>query len=398
MNNNHSAWIEIDINRLKKNFALIRKYIPPKVSITTPIKSNAYGHGLIEVAKGLIEAGSERLALSSVSEGVILRKAGITHPLFCLYPIMKKDVINAVTYDIQVATGNSSYDRSVIKRLSKEAKKQEKKALMHIIIDTGLGRYGANGWDRDDVLSLYRLINEDKYLSLIGIGMQFANAEDHDMTRSNEQLQQFKARLKNIEDAGYVLPQEIHAANSASILQFPNAYFTVVRPGLINYGYQPAPKLPLLEGLEPVMTVKSRISRIRIFPKGHSIGYGMTRRIEKETKIAFIPFGYEYGFDRAFSDNGYVLVKGQKAYIVGNISMNSVALDISSINNVEPEEEVVIIGKQGKEEIKLQEWATFLRTNVNELMVRFSLLLPRIFIYVNTLQVKANDHRTNLQK
>ncbi|MEM7375152.1 MAG: alanine racemase [Bacteroidota bacterium] len=376
----HSAWLEINLNHLKRNFSLIRAAVPPYVSITTPVKSNAYGHGLIKVAQALIEAGADRLAISNIAEGVSLRQAGIQHPLLCLYPILKEEASHAIHHQIQITTGGTAYDRLVIEKLAQEAKQVGSTAQIHLMIDSGIGRYGVDGWNKAEILELVHLLHGHKTLKLVGIGMQFANAEDSDPNHSLQQLQQFKDRLTDIEQAGYPLPHDIHAANSASVLHFSEAHFTVVRPGLMNYGYQPSANLEDLQGLKPILAVKARVLRVRSFPKSHTIGYGMKEGIKQDTTVAFVPFGYEYGFCRALCKKGYVLIQGQKALIIGSVSMNSIAVDVSRFEEIGPEEEVIIIGRQGKEEISLHHWADWLGTNVNEIMVRFSSLLPRIYL------------------
>lgn len=364
----------VDLDAIAYNIRNIRKRTAEGTGIIGIIKADAYGHGSVETAKVLLDNGADWLAVAVVDEGLNLRKNGIDAPILLLgyTPELRlDDVIN--NGFIQTVY---SYDTA--EKLSKAAVRLSKTAVIHIKIDTGMGRIGyrVNEESADEILKISKLPNID----VNGMFTHFSTADEADKTYTIEQYNKFVKMNDMLEERGLHIPVR-HASNSAAIIDFDNMMFNMVRPGIILYGAYPSDDVKKENlSIMPAMSIKTHVSYVKDVNKGDSISYGRKYIAPEKRRIATIPVGYADGFIRAYSNGGKVLVRGQYAPIVGRICMDQFMVDVTDIDGVEVNDEVVLMGKQGDKEITADFIASVLDTINYEVFCTLSKRVPRQYI------------------
>lgn len=364
----------VDLDAIASNIKNIRAKVDKNSGIIGIIKADAYGHGSVETAKVLLDNGADWLAVAVVDEGLNLRKNGITAPILLLgyTPELRlNDVIN--NGFIQTVY---SYDTA--KKLSEAASALGKKAVIHIKIDTGMGRIGyrVNEESADEIVKISKLPNID----VNGMFTHFSTADEADKAYTLEQYNKFVKMNDMLEKRGLHIPVK-HAANSAAIMDFDNMMFNMVRPGIILYGAYPSDEVKKENlSLSPAMSIKTHVSYVKDVNEGDSISYGRKYTAPSKRRIATIPVGYADGFIRAYSNGGKVLVRGEYAPIVGRICMDQFMVDVTDIDGVEVNDEVVLMGKQGDKEITADFIASVLDTINYEVFCTLSKRVPRQYI------------------
>lgn len=364
----------VDLDAIASNIKNIRAKVDKNSGIIGIIKADAYGHGSVETAKVLLDNGADWLAVAVVDEGLNLRKNGITAPILLLgyTPELRlNDVIN--NGFIQTVY---SYDTA--KKLSDAASALGKKAVIHIKIDTGMGRIGyrVNEESADEIVKISKLPNID----VNGMFTHFSTADEADKAYTLEQYNKFVKMNDMLEERGLHIPVK-HAANSAAIMDFDNMMFNMVRPGIILYGAYPSDEVKKENlSLSPAMSIKTHVSYVKDVNEGDSISYGRKYIAPSKRRIATIPVGYADGFIRAYSKGGKVLVRGEYAPIVGRICMDQFMVDVTDIDGVEVNDEVVLMGKQGDKEITADFIASVLDTINYEVFCTLSKRVPRQYI------------------
>lgn len=364
----------VDLDAIASNIKNIRAKVDKNSGIIGIIKADAYGHGSVETAKVLLDNGADWLAVAVVDEGLNLRKNGITAPILLLgyTPELRlNDVIN--NGFIQTVY---SYDTA--KKLSDAASALGKKAVIHIKIDTGMGRIGyrVNEESADEIVKISKLPNID----VNGMFTHFSTADEADKSYTLEQYNKFVKMNDMLEERGLHIPVK-HAANSAAIMDFDNMMFNMVRPGIILYGAYPSDEVKKENlSLSPAMSIKTHVSYVKDVNEGDSISYGRKYTAPSKRRIATIPVGYADGFIRAYSNGGKVLVRGEYAPIVGRICMDQFMVDVTDIDGVEVNDEVVLMGKQGDKEITADFIASVLDTINYEVFCTLSKRVPRQYI------------------
>lgn len=364
----------VDLDAIASNIKNIRAKVDKNSGIIGIIKADAYGHGSVETAKVLLDNGADWLAVAVVDEGLNLRKNGITAPILLLgyTPELRlNDVIN--NGFIQTVY---SYDTA--KKLSEAASALGKKAVIHIKIDTGMGRIGyrVNEESADEIVKISKLPNID----VNGMFTHFSTADEADKSYTLEQYNKFVKMNDMLEERGLHIPVK-HAANSAAIMDFDNMMFNMVRPGIILYGAYPSDEVKKENlSLSPAMSIKTHVSYVKDVNEGDSISYGRKYTAPSKRRIATIPVGYADGFIRAYSNGGKVLVRGEYAPIVGRICMDQFMVDVTDIDGVEVNDEVVLMGKQGDKEITADFIASVLDTINYEVFCTLSKRVPRQYI------------------
>ncbi len=362
---NRPIWTEIDLTKLKRNYEKIREIVGRR-NIICVVKADAYGHGVVEVSKALEKEGTYAFAVASMEEAINLRENGIKAKILVLGYIDPKTLNIAPNLNISV----SMFDKSFIKRLKEYT--GERPVKIHIDVDTGMGRLGILP---GEVVYAVDAIKKIRNVEFEGIYTHFSSA-DSDSEYTKKQLLIFNKVLSKLKDER-CLPPIIHSSNSSAILNAPNSFFNAVRPGLLLYGISPLKAS--VEGFEPVLSFKTRIIFSRKIPEKASIGYEKTFTTTKPSLLATIPVGYADGLPRSLSNVGEVLVKGMRAKIVGNISMDLSVLDVTGFPFIHPGNEVVIIGKQGNDEITASEIAEKVGTIDYEIVTRIGKRVKRIF-------------------
>ena len=372
------SWIEISKNKLKSNLQTIRKIVGPKTIIMPCIKANAYGHGLETMAQIFVENGIQWLAVFSLEEARRLRLAGITQNILVMGYVREKDLSETVNLKLRIFIS----DYQTAETLSQTTGKKHEKVPIHIKIDTGLSRFGVLN---NEALNLIKKIQKLPGLVIEGLATHFATADEFKKRGYfKRQLQNFNILIKQLTDLGIYIPI-IHSANSSTVLLYPQAHFQMVRPGLALYGYYDNKEIKSYchrkhINLEPILSFKTRVALIKKIPAGRLVSYGYNFRTKKETKIAVIPVGYYDGLDIHNSNKGYVLIKDKKAKILGRVCMNATIVDITNISNVHKDDEVVIIGEQGKQSITADDIARITNSINYEVLTRLRETMPRYYI------------------
>ncbi len=370
MNLIRPTWVEINLDDVIYNFLKIKKAVGNKKVIGV-VKADAYGHGAIEISKILEHYGAYALATASLEEALNLREAGISLPILVLGYVDPSALEVASSQNIAVTL----FDRNFIKRLKIYDSKAKSVLNVHVNVDTGMGRIGISP---EEFLFVVKSIENLNNVYFQGLYTHFATA-DSDIQFAEEQLGIFNRLIKDLY-LHKISPDFIHCANSAAILTLgKKSYFNSVRPGIILYGLPPSPVLKSFT-LKPVLSFKTRIIYIKKISPGRSISYGRTFVAKKEMLVATIPVGYADGLPRKLSNIGEVLVKGRRAKIVGNVTMDQTIIDVTGFPNIHPGNEVVLIGKQGNEEITATEIADKVDTINYEIVSRIGKRVKRIFI------------------
>jgi len=343
------SWVEIDLAALRHNLTQVRNRMSAHTQILGVVKSDAYGHGMLPVARELAAGGVDFLAVSKFWEAQELQASGIRLPILVLSGIETSDMDEAIRQQVRPAVFRLDHAELI----SNKACSLNTKARIHLKIDTGMGRLGIP-WEKvptflDDLLAL-------PGIHLEGILSHLAVADEPDKTYSEQQLSRFREILRVLAGCGHPV-RYAHIANSAGLLDLPHAHFQLVRPGIMLYGSPPSQELHSPAELKPVMSFKSKILQLKEVPAGQPIGYGRTFTTDKLTRIATIPVGYDDGYPRVLSNRGQVLVHGQRAPLIGRVSMNLITIDVTSVPNAREDDEVVLLGRQNNDRITAEEIA-----------------------------------------
>lgn len=355
----------IHLENIRHNFHVIQKHT--NANICAVIKDNAYGHGAVPVAKALLEVGAKVLAVATADEGVELRKAGITAPIIVLSRAMSVQTI--IEYDLSPAI----FDYHAAEILNEQAREMGKIVKIHIKINTGMTRLGFNA-DMQTTIEEIRSIYEMPNLHIEGIFSHFSAADAKDEKDFTQyQIKQFKQICESV---NLDIPIK-HICNSAGTFEYPEAHFDMVRCGIALYGYSPDSASDY--GLKLVMELKTKVLQVRDVAEGESISYGRTYKTGFPSKIAVISAGYGDGYNRKLSNNGYVLIAGKKASIVGRICMDVCMVDISDIDDVYPGCEAVLIGQSGDEVITADMMANQIGTISYEILTSVNGRVNRVY-------------------
>ena len=363
----------IHLDAIRDNMEAMKLNLKPETKMIGVVKSDGYGHGSVPVALA-IDPYVWGYAVATVEEGVILRNHGITKPILVLGVVPSCGYNNLVNYDITSAV----FEMNRAKQLSDLALKAGKKAVVHLALDTGMSRIGfpvteeAAG-EAVSILNLPGLVVE-------GLFTHFAKADEKDKTATAKQMERFQTFVGMLSKRGVTIPL-LHCANSAGIIDIKDADFHMVRAGISIYGLYPSAEVGRdAVKLKPAMELKSAVSYIKKIGPGTSVSYGGTYTADREMKIATIPVGYGDGYPRNLSGTGEVLIKGQRARILGRVCMDQFMADVTSIQGVEEEEEVVLIGKQGDEQITVEELAGWCGGFHYEILCDIGKRVPRVYL------------------
>jgi alanine racemase len=372
---------EINLKAFKHNLQNLKTILTPETGIMAVVKADAYGHGALPCAKAAVESGVDYLGAGVIEEGIDLRKNGITNPILILGSIFPDETPDLVHHNLSTILCTSQLAQS----LSKEAEKQGKSVNVHIKVDTGMNRLGVHP---ENLLELIKEIGSLPGLKIEGLSTHFSSADDEDISITNNQIKLFQKILAEMQEMG-VQPPLTHLANTSALFRFPESHSKMVRPGLILYGALPSPVLqPVvqdickkenLENFQPVMQWKSKIILLKSVLKGQPLSYSRKYFTQRESLIATLPIGYADGLHRDLSNKMEVLITGKRAPQVGTICMDMTLIDVTEIPNVKLGDEVVIFGRQGAEEIQVEELAEKGNTIPYELLCNVGKRVPRVY-------------------
>lgn len=365
------AWVEINRTQLRRNLDLIRADMPPGLKWGSVVKDQAYGHGAVEIARETVHAGASLLATATLDEALELRQAQLGAPILVFGERPANELAVCIENDFSIFV----HDITQAKQINALARQQEKRVSVHLEIDTGLNRYGVR-WTK--ALPVVAAVVQLDNLQLAGLMTHFAMSDELDKTFANEQLRRFEEVLREqkVFDQKAILR---HTCNSGGYLDLPQAHGDMVRIGILPLGVYPSKVCRRLAGLLPVMSVKTRIAAIKEIEPGDTVGYGMRYRAESNRTIAVLPIGYGDGFPR-LRNTGYVLIRGQRAPIIGGNAMDAMMVDITGIREPQLWDEVVVMGKQGNDEISVHDLAAWGNTVSYDIMTRWSVRMPRLYI------------------
>ncbi len=371
MKEDYRSWAQIDLKALAGNISRIKALVGPNVRLLQVVKADGYGHGALQVAKVCLANGAYGLGVANAEEGIALRLGGIEAPILILSPSLPAEVPGIAEYGLSPTLS----DDTILFPLAQEALKTGREITVHIEVDTGMGRSGIRP---EETGGLARKILSQDGLKLGGIFSHFASADLVDRDFCWLQLERFRAVIAELNREGISIPLK-HIANSAAILEFPDSYFDLVRPGLLSYGLYPSERVKKTVKVKPILSFKTKVAQIKEILPGESISYGRTWQAKAPTKAAVIPVGYGDGYDFLLSNEGEVLIKGRRAPVVGRVTMDLTMADVSGIPQVKVGEEVTIIGRDGGEEITAREVAERVGTLSYEVLCLIGKRAPRVY-------------------
>jgi alanine racemase len=378
-----AAWLEIDLSAYQDNLRGIRALCGP-TGVLAVVKANAYGHGLVEVARAARSAGCDGLAVALPEEGIELREAGIGGPILVLTPWASDQAGDLVRADLSPVVCGEPH----VAALVRASRALRQRVAVHLKVDTGLSRAGV---EPERAVTLCRQILDCSELRLAGVMTHFAAAcEDPESTR--EQWERFQPLIPPIRRM--VTPAPVfHAANSAAALWHPAARLDLVRPGLVTYGVFP-PSGPRSIGLRPVLSLLGRITQLRWVPPAARVGYGGEFVTERRTLLGIVPLGYADGLPWRVGSRARAIVRGHSVPVAGRISMDQVILDLTDAPGVDPGGVAVFIGRDAGEEITVSQIAEAAGTIPYEVLTRLSERLPRVYRGLSdTIPAPAEDER-----
>lgn len=369
---NSLIWVEISRSALHHNVQTFRNLIGEKNILCSAVKANAYGHGLIETAPILVEAGASWLGVNALSEALTLDRININAPIYIMGYIQQSELEFAIEKGFHFVV----YNLETLEEVSKICLRLQKPAFTHLKVETGTFRQGILEEDLEKFIEFYK---KNLLIKMEGVVTHFANIEDTtDHSYANEQYLKFENFRQNIINNG-ITPKYFHCANSAATILFPKTYYNFVRVGIGNYGMWPSNETFVSSKLEntaielkPALSWKTRIAQIKTAPEGASVGYGCTYKTTQKTALAVLPVGYYDNYSRLFSNTSYVLVRGKRAPVRGRIFMNMTVIDITHIPEAKLEDEVVLLGKQGNEAVTAEQLATWSSTINYEVTTRIN--------------------------
>lgn len=362
-----SAWVEIDLGAIAHNVEEIKKITPAKICAV--VKADAYGHGAIAVARAVLQAGADRLAVAILSEALELRRAGFRVPILVLgytptwqAPLVVDHGIIQTVFSLDAAQA-----------LSAAAVAVGKTVKVHIKIDTGMGRIGIRPEEAGKFAVAVAALPG---IEIEGVFSHFATSDSSDKSYTYEQYNQFMAGLQYIEQEGIQIPIR-HISNSAAILDLPEMHLDMVRPGIILYGLWPSDEVNRNIELRPAMKLKAQVGFAKPMPKNAPISYGCTYITDKPSRIATLPVGYADGWSRLLANKVQVVVRGQRAPLVGRVCMDQCMIDVTHIPGVVTGDEVLLFGG---EELPVEEVAEYMGTINYEIVCMVGKRVPRLYV------------------
>ena len=366
LNTHRDAWVEVNLDNIEKNILLLKKYLKPGSKLFAVVKADAYGHGAVMIAPVLLASGVDFLGVSSIDEGLQLREAKINAPILVLGAVPVWSFDWAATNNISV----SVFSEEHIQACKQTFEKTKIKPKVHVKIDTGMNRIGVRP---DKAVEFIKKIQACDFIKLEGIFTHFATAETE--SYAFEQYKKFNSVIEKIDTTGLL----IHCCNTAAVICYKDFEYNMARVGVGIYGLQPdLTEGTVPPGLLPAMSLRGRITNIHIASKGEGVSYSHTFETQKPTKIATIPIGYADGVFRGLSNKIYGIVHGKKVRQIGNITMDQMMFDITDCDAQEGDI-ITLLGKDGDEQIDIDEWAKILNTIHYELTCSLRVRLPRVY-------------------
>ena len=363
------AQATVDLECVRHNVNKLCQRLTPACSLMAVVKADGYGHGCVEVAKAVLEAGASSLGVATADEAVQLRAAGLRCPILVMGALTGADAAAALNAGADIILWTDAF----LKKLIQTVRSRDREpARVHLKLDTGMRRLGVYP---GHLLELLDLVQTSPEVELTGLMTHFATADEDDEDFFRFQLRVFEDAAQTLLAAGVIVP--LHAANSAATLRFPDSHFDLVRCGIAIYGLSPFQGSAEADGLQPALRLTSYVADIKRLQEGDSVGYGRTFTADRETHIGIVPIGYGDGYNRRLSNRGEVLSGGGRYPVVGRVSMDQITIDLGPRPSITAGEEVVLIGRQGGEAISAEAMAAVLGTINYEITCNISSRVER---------------------
>jgi alanine racemase len=367
----HTTYAKIDLAALIHNLSQIQARVSHGCSIMAVVKANAYGHGAVEVSRALRHAGVTRLAVASVQEGIALREAGIDCGILVLGALLDQQLQELLSHRLTPVIT----DQRLLPQLAKEAEAAKTPLSIHLKVDTGMARLGLAPSEWATFLDAFP---RWKSLRLEGCMTHLADSDGKDASHTEQQLKTFHGLLEQLEQRG-IKAACVHVANSAAVMRYPQSHFSLVRPGIMLYGYHTLPPSVSCPALQPVLSLHTTVMQLRTIKPGETVSYNRTFVAKRPSIIAVLPIGYADGYNRQLSNKGFVLIGGKRAPIVGLICMDMTMVDVTDIPDVHVGDSVTLIGRQGQEAILADEIAQWTGTIPYETLCAIGPRIPRVY-------------------
>ena len=374
MDQRRPTWAEISLPALKHNYLTIRNHLIAPAQLMAVVKANAYGHGAVECARALEATGADWFGVALVEEGIELRQAGITRPIFCLGGFWRGQADDLIAHDLTTAV----YRLDQVEELNARAGALGRGANFHLKVDTGMGRLGVR---LDELAEFARTLGRFDSVKLDGLMTHLA-ASDSDTTDFTErQVARYEEAVGILRDLG-LDPSWRHLANSAGIHAYPQSHGNLARVGAAMYGLTRDVLSTKIEPFDvrPVMSLHSRVVMLKTVPAGTPLGYGCAFTTARESRVATLPIGYADGLRRLHSNNGRVLLRGQFAPIVGRVSMDLTIIDVTDVPGAEIGDEALLIGERNGMRISAEDLAEEIGTISYEIVTGISARVPRMYV------------------
>lgn len=366
-----AVWIEVNLPALRANLQSLKGFLSPPVAVMAVVKANAYGHGLVPVAKALAD-GVEWFGVASLKEGVELRKNGVSQPILLFGHLAPEEIQMSVEWDLALSVSDTSYAQCV----HETALKAGAKARVHVKVDTGMGRFGYSAREAErEILGLSRL----SHLDLEGIYTHFAQAEKKADPFTLAQVDVFSGLVERLRHHGLKF-RWVHAAGSSAVVNYPESHFNLVRPGLMVYGLYPDPPFRQALSLQPALCLRARWVLIKKMCAGETVGYGRSYVCSEDTHIGVLPVGYSHGYAWNLQGKSHVLYRSAAYPIVGRISMDSMTVDLGSRTEASLGDTATLIGREGELEVSAEDLALKGGTISYEVVTRLIPTMERVYL------------------
>ena len=375
----HRTWAEVSLDAIAENVNQMRRLLKPQTKLMAVVKADAYGHGVQEIARALLQSGVDAFAVAFIDEAKQLRRIGVDVPIMILGHTPVEQAVDIIDLDLQPAILNFSMAKAV----SNAAMRRNKTCKIHVKIDTGMTRVGFLFQDDElvkektvkDILDLASMPN----LEIEGIFTHLACADMKDETITFLQFERYMELIERLNEHGLDIPVK-HVCNSAAAMRYPQMHLDMVRAGIALYGIYPSEEMEKTIKLIPAMQLKTTLIQIKTVPKGTFVGYGATYCTEEETTIGTIPIGYADGYSRLLSNKAEVIIGGKRVPVIGTICMDQCMINLRNVNNINVEDEVTIFGTDGMARVSIEEVASWMGTINYEMLCVIGKRVPRVYL------------------
>ncbi len=362
-----ATWVEVDLNALKNNIELIQQ--ETGTPLMAVVKANGYGHGFMPITRTAEEAGVKWFGVARPRMAVKMREEGILANILVLGYLAPERIEQMICLDVSITVWTKEHLNLVIKA----AQKCQKTARIHLLVDSGMGRLGCHP---EDTLNLVKSITATKEVKFEGLFSHLARADEIDPKPTQKQREVFQQVIQDLSQQK-LMPEIMHMANSAGSLAHPKTRFDLARPGIIIYGLAPSPDIQLPAGIQPILSWKSVLASIKELPPNHGISYGHAYVTAKRELIGVVPVGYADGYRRV--PGNAVLINGVKVPVIGQVCMDQFMVKLEGIPNPQVGDEVILIGKQGNQEISANDLADVWQTINYEVTCGIGARVPRLY-------------------